>query len=71
MGFEASCSYLLGTTLEALLPLAKPGNRPRTVNLCHIINGILYILCTGLRLEISPQGLSQLQNRVPLLRPVA
>lgn len=35
------------TLLEGLLPDAKPGGRPRTVNLRHIINGILYILCTG------------------------
>ena len=56
--------------LAALLPHAKPGGRPRTVNLRHIINGILYILCTGCPWRYL-KGLSQSQNRVPLLRPMA
>ena len=33
--------------LEALLPPAKPGGRPRSVNLRQVLNAILYILCTG------------------------
>ncbi len=34
-------------TLEPLLPPAKPGGRPRKVNLREIVNGIFYVLRTG------------------------
>ena len=33
--------------LEPLLPPAKPGGRPRTVNVREIVNGIFYVLRTG------------------------
>lgn len=35
------------TLLEPLLPQAKPGGRPRSVNLRGILNGIFYLLRTG------------------------
>jgi putative transposase len=35
------------TLLEPLLPPAKPGGRPRRVNLRRILNGIFYLLRTG------------------------
>jgi putative transposase len=33
--------------LEPLLPPAKPGGRPRSVNMRHILNGIFYMLRSG------------------------
>ena len=33
--------------LKPLIPPAKPGGRPRTVNLREILNGIFYILRGG------------------------
>lgn len=33
--------------LEPLLPLAKPGGRPRTVDLRKILNGIFQVLRSG------------------------
>ena len=33
--------------LEPLLPTAKPGGRPRSVNLRRILNGVFYLLRTG------------------------
>jgi transposase len=33
--------------LEPLLPAAKPGGRPRSVDLQAVVNAILYVLCAG------------------------
>ena len=33
--------------LAPLLPSAKPGGRPRTVDMREVINGVLYVLRTG------------------------
>ena len=33
--------------LEPLLPAAKPGGRPRSVDLREVVNGLVYVLRTG------------------------
>lgn len=33
--------------LEPLIPPAKPGGRPRTVDMREVVNGIFYVLKTG------------------------
>ena len=33
--------------LEPLLPLPRPGGRPRSVDLREVVNGLLYVLRTG------------------------
>jgi putative transposase len=33
--------------LESLIPPAKPGGRPRSVNMRQILNGIFYVLRSG------------------------
>jgi putative transposase len=33
--------------LEALIPAAKPGGRPRTTNMREVLNAIFYLLKTG------------------------
>ena len=40
--------------LKPLIPLAKPGGRPRTVNLREILNGIFYILRGGCSWRMMP-----------------
>jgi putative transposase len=58
--------------LEALLPSAKPGGRPRTVDLRAVVNAILYILCTGCPWRyLCAQGLPQRQDGLPRLCSVA
>ena len=43
--------------LEPLIPAAKPGGRPRTVNMREVLNGIFYILKTGCQWENLPKDL--------------
>ncbi len=43
--------------LEPLLPLAKPGGRPRTVDMREVINGILYVLRSGCTWRMMPHDL--------------
>ncbi len=33
--------------LQSLIPVAKPGGRPRSIDMQSVINAILYILCAG------------------------
>jgi transposase len=35
------------TLLAPLIPAAKPGGRPRSINLRRILNGLFYLLRTG------------------------
>lgn len=41
--------------LQLLLPPAKPGGRPRAVDMREIINTILYLNRTGCQWDILPQ----------------
>jgi transposase len=43
--------------LEPLIPAAKPGGRPRTVDMRQIINGILYLNRTGCQWRALPRDL--------------
>ena len=43
--------------LEPLIPLAKPGGRPRTVDMRQVINGILYVLRSGCPWRMMPHDL--------------
>ncbi|MBF2048722.1 MAG: transposase [Elainella sp. C42_A2020_010] len=40
--------------LESLIPPAKPGGRPRSVDLQAVVNAILYILCAGCAWRMLP-----------------
>jgi len=40
--------------IEPLLPPAKPGGRPRTVNLREVVNAILYVMRTGCSWRMLP-----------------
>lgn len=42
-------------TLKPLLPMAKHGGRPRTVNLREVVNAILYLNRTGCQWEMLPR----------------
>lgn len=41
--------------LEPLLPPAKPGGRPRSVNVRRILNGIFYVLRSGCQWRMLPR----------------
>ncbi len=43
--------------LRPLLPAAKPGGRPRSVELREVMNAILYLLRTGCPWRLLPKGL--------------
>src|SRR3954471_24180164 len=45
------------TLLEPLLPTAKPGGRPRSVDLREITNAMLYLLRTGCPCRSLPHDL--------------
>ena len=43
--------------LEPLIPPAKPGGRPRAVDMREVINTILYLNCTGCQWDLLPHDL--------------
>ena len=43
--------------LQPLLPPAKPGGRPRSVDLREVVNAIVYVLRTGIQWEMMPHDL--------------
>ena len=43
--------------VEPLLPAAKPGGRPRGVNLREVLNSILYVNRSGCQWELLPHDL--------------
>jgi putative transposase len=43
--------------LKRLLPLAKPGGRPRSVDLCEVLNGLFYITRGGCTWRMMPKDL--------------
>lgn len=43
--------------IETHIPPAKPGGRPRTVNMREVINGILYLSRTGCAWRLLPHDL--------------
>ena len=48
--------------LGPLLPAAKPGGRPRTVDLREVVNGILYLLRSGCPWRMVPHDLPPWQT---------
>lgn len=57
--------------LESLIPPAKPGGRPRRVEIWAVLNAILYVLTQGCTWRNEPSRLSQLVNRLHLLPQLA
>jgi putative transposase len=41
--------------LEPLIPAAKPGGRPRRLNMREVLNGIFYLLKTGCQWRMLPK----------------
>ena len=41
--------------ISPLVPLAKPGGRPRSVDMREVINAILYIVVTGCQWRMLPK----------------
>ena len=57
--------------LEPLLPPAKPGGRPRSVNLRVILNGLLYVLRSRLSVAVAATHVRPLVYGVCLLQSLA
>src|ERR1051326_3762550 len=47
MAYPSDLSDQEWTLLAPLIPAAKPGGRPRSVEMRHILNGLFYVLRTG------------------------
>ena len=45
------------TLLKPYIPPAKPGGRPRSVNMREVLNGILYVLRSGCAWRLLPHDL--------------
>src|SRR5258708_7959105 len=43
--------------LEPLIPVAKPGGRPRRINRREVVNGLFYLLKTGCQWRMLPKDL--------------
>jgi transposase len=56
--------------LEPLLPAARPGGRPRSVDLRRILNGIFYVLRSGCAWRYVPASMAMVHG-VPLFSPLA
>jgi hypothetical protein len=53
-----------------LIPPAKRGGRPRSVDVREVLNGIFYVLSTGCQWEALPKDLAE-KHGLRLSRPVA
>ena len=47
LSYPSDLSDAQWKAIEPLIPLPKPGGRPRTTNLREVLNAILYLLRTG------------------------
>ena len=54
VNYPSNLTYQQFKLIEPLIPPAKPGGRPRTVNIKAIINGIMYKIKTGCQWEMLP-----------------
>ena len=57
--------------LKRLLPAAKPGGRPRSVDLREVLNGIFYISRGGCAWRMMPTDLPPSEHLLRLLLQVA
>lgn len=49
-------------TLQPLLPAAKPGGRPRSVEMWEVLNAIMYVLVTGIQWRALPSDFPKWQT---------
>jgi hypothetical protein len=56
--------------ISRLIPAAKPGGRPRSVNMREVLNALFYLARTGCAWRMLPQGLSAQGYGVLLLQDV-
>ena len=52
--YDTDITDVQWSLLEPLLPLAKPGGRPRSVNLREILNALFYVCRTGCSWRLLP-----------------
>lgn len=52
--YPSDLTYEQWKLIEPLIPAAKPGGRPRTVNMQEVINAILYLSRTGCSWRMLP-----------------
>jgi len=56
-GYKTDITDAQWQILESLIPPAKAGGHPRTVNMREVVNGIFYVLRTGCGWEMLPHDL--------------
>lgn len=54
LSYPSSLTHDQWELLESLIPDAKPGGRPRSVDMQAVVNAILYILCAGCAWRMLP-----------------
>lgn len=57
--------------IKELIPAAKPGGHPRTLEMQAVVNAILSLLVTGCQWRMLPRELSSLAKCVCLLSELA
>lgn len=57
--------------LSGLIPRAKVGRRPRSVDMQAVVNGILYILCAGCGWRMLPHDATRMENGLSLFSAMA
>jgi putative transposase len=55
--YSSDLDDLQWNAIEPLIPPAKPGGRPRSVNMREILNSILYVLRSGCAWRMMPHDL--------------
>jgi len=57
--------------IKDLIPEAKLGGRPRSLEMRQVINAILYSLVTGAQWRMLPKDENELEERLPLFPHLA
>ncbi len=57
--------------LQPLIPPAKKGGRPRTIDMRGVMNGIFYVLVAGCAWSLLPHDATEMENSISLFPTMA
>ncbi len=57
--------------INGLIPKAKPGGRPRTLNMREVLNAIFYLIRGGIPWQMLPSDFPVMEKRLSLLPTLA